>query len=61
MRFGFSVCRLAEISERLNLNLEDEIYPLARYLIYTRHAKLIDVIEPRLRNVFLPDTTSNKE
>lgn len=40
------------------MDLELELYPTAQYLVFTQRVKVIDVIRPSLRNIFLPDTTS---
>lgn len=54
------VCRLYQIAAFLEMDLESEVYPLARYLIHIRKVKLIDVVRKTLRNVFIPESTSGK-
>ncbi len=51
---------IAEIAERMNLNLKSDIYPLAEHLLYSQRVKVIDVVGPRLRGIYLPDTTSER-
>ncbi|KDQ18776.1 hypothetical protein BOTBODRAFT_170785 [Botryobasidium botryosum FD-172 SS1] len=45
---------LSEIATLLELDLNDEIYPMARLLVYHRKAKVIDVVNPDLKNIYAP-------
>lgn len=42
------------------MDLETEVYPLARYLIQIRKVKLTDVIRKSLRNIFMVESTFEK-
>lgn len=48
------------LAENLGLDLEDELYVLARYLISTDRARLVDAVRPSLRNIFMPNTTTER-
>lgn len=52
--------RLYEIAAYLEMDMHNEVYPLARYLIHIRKVKLIDVVRKSLRNVFMPESTIGK-
>ncbi|KAG8960226.1 hypothetical protein FRC03_006882 [Tulasnella sp. 419] len=44
----------SDIAVLLDLDLEAEVYPMARLLVYNRKAKIIDVIPSSLKNVYVP-------
>ncbi|KAJ9110438.1 hypothetical protein QFC19_001564 [Naganishia cerealis] len=48
------------LAENLGLDLENELYVLARYLISTDRARLVDAVRPSLRNIFMPNTTTDR-
>lgn len=52
--------RMYVLAENLGLDLEDELYVLARYLISTDRARLVDAVRPSLRNIFMPNTTTDR-
>ncbi|XP_006459107.1 hypothetical protein AGABI2DRAFT_183892 [Agaricus bisporus var. bisporus H97] len=43
---------LADVANLLDWDLEGQIYPIVRWLVYSRRAKIIDTIHPGLKNVF---------
>lgn len=45
---------LADIATLTELDLQNEIYPLARALVYSRKAKVVDAIGPGLKNMYVP-------
>lgn len=53
-------CRLIDIATQLDMDLELEVYPLVRFLVFIQRVKIVDVIRPKLGNVFLPNTTTER-
>jgi hypothetical protein len=53
--------RMYVLAENMGLDLEDELYVLARYLISTDRARLVDAVRPSLRNIFMPNTTTDSK
>ncbi|KAG8892911.1 hypothetical protein FRC01_013885, partial [Tulasnella sp. 417] len=47
---------LSDIAALLDLDLQSEVYAMARLLIYNRKAKIIDVIPSNLKNIYVPQT-----
>ncbi|KZT50583.1 hypothetical protein CALCODRAFT_179584 [Calocera cornea HHB12733] len=45
---------LADVSTLLDLDLYADVFPLARALIYTRKAKLVDVVRENLKSIYYP-------
>ncbi|KZO89959.1 hypothetical protein CALVIDRAFT_569470 [Calocera viscosa TUFC12733] len=45
---------LSDVSNLLDLDLSADVFPLARALIYTRKAKLIDVVRENLKSIYYP-------
>lgn len=52
--FSILLPRLSEIATLLELDLNDEVYPMARLLVYHRKAKVIDVVNPDLKSIYAP-------
>ncbi|EJT99459.1 hypothetical protein DACRYDRAFT_110180 [Dacryopinax primogenitus] len=48
---------LSDMSNLLDLDLWADVYPLARALIYTRKAKLVDVVRENLKSVYYPTSS----
>ncbi|KAG9049382.1 hypothetical protein FS837_010436 [Tulasnella sp. UAMH 9824] len=44
---------LSDIAALLDLDLQSEVYPMARLLMYNRKAKIIDVIPSSLKNIYV--------
>jgi hypothetical protein len=59
-KLTFRPHRMYVLAENLGLDLEDELYILARYLIATDRARLVDAVRPSLRNIFMPNTTTDR-
>ncbi|KAG9001771.1 hypothetical protein FRB94_000647 [Tulasnella sp. JGI-2019a] len=51
---AFPTLSLSDIAALLDLDLDSEVYPMARLLVYHRKAKIIDVIPPSLKNIYAP-------
>ncbi|KZO89668.1 hypothetical protein CALVIDRAFT_34924 [Calocera viscosa TUFC12733] len=49
---------LSDMSKLLDLDLYTDVFPLARALIYTRKAKLIDVVR-NLKSIYYPTSCPN--
>lgn len=49
--------RLSDIAALLDLDLDSEVYPMARMLVYNRKAKIIDVVPPSLKNIYAPPSS----
>ncbi|KAF9520657.1 hypothetical protein BS47DRAFT_650292 [Hydnum rufescens UP504] len=45
---------LFESADLLDLDLETELYPLVRLLVYNRKAKVVDVVRANLTNIYAP-------
>lgn len=46
--------RLSDIAALQDLDLDSEVYPMARLLVYNRKAKIIDVVPLSLKNIYAP-------
>ncbi|KAG8859521.1 hypothetical protein FRB96_004405 [Tulasnella sp. 330] len=51
---AFPTLSLSDIAALLDLDLDSEVYPMARMLVYNRRAKIIDVVPPSLKNIYAP-------
>lgn len=43
---------LADMASLLDWDLESQVYPVVRWLVHHRRAKLVDVVHPGLKTVF---------
>jgi hypothetical protein len=46
------ITRLAETAMLLDWDLETQVYPIIKWLVLHRRAKVVDVVHPGLRTVF---------
>lgn len=46
------VSRLADVASLLDWDLEAQVYPIVRWLVYHRRAKIVDTVHPGLKTAF---------
>lgn len=46
------VLSLADMASLLDWDLETQVFPIVRWLVHHRRAKVVDVIHPTLKTVF---------
>lgn len=51
-RPDFQLCRLAEMATLLDWDLESQVYPIVKWLVLHRRAKVVDVVHAGLKTVF---------
>jgi hypothetical protein len=47
-----TVISLSDMASLLDWDLESQVFPTVRWLVYHRKAKVVDVVHPQLKTVF---------